>query len=789
MKKLLLALFILFSITHSTYAQMSKSSFLNTVDINKIKAADIPDESQLKTMGISDEEIATLMEIKKQKLLQESNKDIKNTESTETKVEPKKIEKEAVTVPPDTIYKIPNSTVFGQEILRNKNINSFDKAEMSRVQDDYILSSEDQLTISAWGYSDYNQTFTLDKEGFIYVKESGRIYLKGMRFDDARQLIEKKFGSFLDLRNSKVDIFLASARIITINIVGEVLAPGSYTIPATSTAFNALMIANGTNEIGSLRKIYIRRGGKTIRTLDLYEFLMNPEKGDDFFLENNDYILVPSSDKIVHVSGEVKRPHTYELTAKEGLNELMKYSGGIKSSGFTNSILIKRIQENKTFFLDINFDSLIAQKKNFPLIDGDSLVIKTIPNIPEGFVEIRGSVRVPGKFEFIEGQKISDLLKSAQGIHDETYIARAYLIRLKPDLSKQYFAVNIGEVLSNNSSADNLELKSYDVLEVYSKKRFVDQDSISVYGSVRHPGRYLFGEGLKVKDAIYLSGGFLKEAANNRIEISRLSNIGKGSQDTSRVIILTAKIYYDLSMNKDIEDFKLQPYDQIFIRQMATFEYQQNVVLQGEVLYPGVYSLIDKNERLFDVIKRAGGLTEWAFPEATRLFRTEDKLGFLFLNFKSTDLTKPDFPSNYVLKENDTIFVPRLNELVSLKGAIEYPNIASIGQINTPYFKHKRAKFYIIKFGVGFAKGAKKGKTYVTQPGGFVKRTVSIPFINIYPKVSKGSVITVVFKGNKDKQERRKSEPIDWNKIIEGTTIKLTALLTIWLLLTQINKN
>jgi hypothetical protein len=309
-----------------------------------------------------------------------------------------------------------------------------------------------------------------------------------------------------------------------------------------------------------------------------------------------------------------------------------------------------------------------------------------------------------------------------------------------------------------------------------------------VFGSIRNPGRYLFGQGLTLKDAIYLAGGFKKEAANNRIEVSRLSNIGKGSTDTSRVIALSASIAYDLSLDSKSADFQLQPFDQIFIRKLANFEYQQNVYLSGEVLFPGMYSKIDKNEKLFDLIARAGGFTDYAFPEATLLYRTQDNIGYLFLDLKREDLTNSNSESNYVLQEGDTITIPRINEWVSVRGAVNYPGIDSIGQINAPFFKGRHARYYITNYGIGFAKGAERWKTYVIVPGGFIKRTHSIGIVKFYPKVRQGSTIVTVYRQSKDKKDKKQSEPINWNKTIENVTIKATAILTIWLLITQINK-
>ena len=786
MKKILIFFCFCLMSSIKVDAQLSKSAMLNGVDMSNLSPSDIPSESTLRQMGVSEEQIKMLMSMKNKDnsaqsiVLQAKDSTAKPTKSYQDTL--RKITAR------DTTKKLGPAMLYGQDYFRNRSIQSFDMLGITGAPDHYILSSGDQVSISIWGYADYNNTFVLDPDGFITSRETGRIYLKGIKLADARKLLKSRFAAVMDLANSQLSIVLTSARIINVNIVGEVFSPGSYSIPALSSAFNALTIANGTTDIGSVRTIYIRRGGKTIRTLDLYDFLLNPLSDQDFFLENDDYIIVPPAEKVVNLAGEVRRPFSYELLANEGLKEAIKYAGGIKATGYIKSIQVKRVDGERTFYIDLKYDSLLAAKKNALLLDGDSVFVKPIPNFPEGFVDITGAIRVPGRYSLKKQEHISDLIKLAQGVMDESYLARAYLIRRKDDLTREYISFNLEQLLANEHSAANLELQSYDIVQIFSKTRFMDPDSITLFGSVRNPGRYLFGDGLSLKDAIYLTGGFRKEAANSKIEVSRLSNIGKGSTDTSRVIALSASIAYDLSIEDKAGDFKLQPFDQIFIRRLANFEYQQNVYVGGEVLFPGMYSKISKDEKLFDVLARAGGLTQFAFPEATRLYRSQDKIGYLFLDLKREDLTNPKSESNYVLQEGDTITIPRINELVAVKGAIRYPGIDSIGQINAPFFKGSSARYYIANYGIGFAKGAARSKTYVVLPGGFIKRTVSLGVVRLYPRVRQGSTVVAVYKLDKNKKDRKQSEPVNWNKTIENITIKATAVLTIWLLITQINK-
>ncbi len=769
----------------AAFAQTDKASLLKQYE--GMSSDDISNFEKLKSMGASPEEIQTFIEA--QRLKQAKKKGtIKKTFTDSTRTTYQDTSKLRF-LHPDSLEekeKAPPANIFGQEFFRNKDIRLFDKAREAKAPENYVLSVGDEISISVWGFSDYNEAFTIENDGSIQPSETGKIYLKGLTFADAKTLITNKFSGVLNLRNSKIDVALVYSRVITVNVVGEVFNPGSYTIPGINTAFNALMAANGPTDGGSVRKIYVKRGGKTIRTLDVYQFMFNQDGQEDFFLEDNDYVVVPPAEKIVTIAGEVNRPFKYELVDKEDVSSLIRYAGGLTPVAFTRNLQVARVTNNKRNLIDISLDSLKLNKKTFELYTGDSVMVRRLPDVIENYVEARGVFAVPGKYAFKPGQRISDLVKKAEGVLDDAHLGRAYLIRQDENLRNQYIGVNIGEVLKDSMSPGNYELKRYDVLLLLSKRRFIDPDSISVFGSVRNTGSYLFGEGLTVKDAIFLAGGFKKEAANNRIEISRLLSFGKGNSDSaSRVIIKSAQVSADLSIEKGVEEFRLQPYDQVFVRTIPQFDYQKNVTVIGEVNYPGTYSLVSNGEKITDLLVRAGGVTSFAFPEGSRLHRMQDSIGYLFLNLKEV-LQNSYSPTNYVMKEGDTLFVPKVNELVKVKGAINYPSPDSLKQINAPYVKGKRAGYYIRNYGIGYAKGAKRNATYVELAGGFIRRTASLGFIRFYPRVQKGATVHVLYRPNKIKKDKEKSTPVDWNKTIESLTVKATAILTLLVLVSKL---
>ncbi len=643
------------------------------------------------------------------------------------------------------------------------------------------------MSIAIWGFSDYSESFKIDQNGSINPKLVGRIYLNGLSFKDAKGLIAGKFKGVYDLNNSQIDITLSYSKIITVNIVGEVNNPGSYTIPSINTAFNALVTVGGIKPIGSVRKIYLKRGGQTIKTLDVYEYLMNPDSKQDFFLENNDYILVPSSTKVVQIRGPVKRPHGYELTDKENLKSLIEFSGGFDVGAYSKNIQVKHIFKNEENIIDIDYDSLITAKKDFELFDGDSVIVRKIQKGYSNYVALVGPVKLPGNYEIKSGDRIADVLKRAEGFAYDVFDSRSYIIRLNSmDLSSKYIPFNLKEVAEHPNSNGNIQLQNLDTIKIFSKSYFKDQFVFSVLGSVRNPGEYKYGEGLTLKDALYLAGRLKKEAARNRIEISRSidSYISSKKFVTTKTLIKTVQIGDDLTIDKASEDFIIQPYDQIMVRTDPDFELQQNVVLKGEVLYPGVYSILNKHEKITDLLKRAGGLTSYAFPEGAKLTRRELNIGAVFLQLD--DVMKDSTSEyNYILKNGDELTIPKTDQLIAIKGNINYPNIVSLKQISAPYTKGKSARYYIENYGLGFDKDADKNKTYIIKPGGYTNRTKHFLFVRSYPKVPKGATIVVSKKTVKEKN-KKDSEPIDWNKVIENATVKFTALLTLYLLVTRL---
>lgn len=767
-------------------------SLPSTIDTNSVNPSEIPSPQKLKMMGATDEEVKLITEFKTRKLAEKNNlTPVIDKEQKTEKISPppvietEKVDPAALNIPvitPDD----PNA-IYGQSFFQKNNIKFYDKANQIKAPENYILGVGDNISIAIWGFSDYSEAFTIDQDGSINPKLVGRIYLSGLTFKDAKSLIASKFSRVYDLNNSQIDVTLGFSRVISVNIVGEVNNPGAFTIPAINTAFNALVTVGGIKSIGSVRKIYVKRAGKTIRTLDIYEYLTNPDSKQDFFLENNDYLLIPTSEKVVKISGQVKRSAKYELLETEGLEQLLNYAGGFEIDAYRKSVQIKRIINNQELIMDVNYDSLLIAPKSFALLNGDEILVRKIQTGYVNYVELVGAVKLPGQYEIKKGERVSDLIKRAEGTMFDVFDSRAYVIRTNSDMSKKYIPFELKEALNNPNSMENITLQDLDIVKIFSKTYFKDEFKFSVSGAVRSPGDFTYGEGIALKDALYLAGGLKKEASRTRIEVSRAIDFDATNRNfyPIRAIVKIIEIGKDLRIDENSEQFLIQPYDQIIVRVDPNFDLQNNVVIKGEVMYPGVYTLIKKDEKIIDIINRAGGFTPWAFAQNSKLFRIEDNTGPMVLKL---DEAVKDTNSiyNYILRNGDTLTIPKIDELIQLSGYINYTKEDSINKVSVPFIEGKTAKYYVNNYGLGFKKGANKKGTYVMLSGGSINRTKKLLFIKFYPRVPRGSSIIVPQKDNHKNKDRKKSDPIDWNTAIEKGTVKITALVTLYLLFSRL---
>ncbi|MFT7589276.1 MAG: polysaccharide export outer membrane protein, partial [Limisphaerales bacterium] len=644
----------------------------------------------------------------------------------------------------DPALAVKPELIYGHRYFRT--ISSYENATGVRAPDYYILKPGDEMTISAFGGGvDFQGIYTLNEDGYIFQKEAGRVYVKGMELGDAKVLLRNRFGRFMNLRDANFDVSITYSAVIRVNIVGEVSSPGTYTISSWNSAFNAVSIAQGTTDLGSVRKIEVRRGGSTIKILDLYKFLTDPASAQDFFLEDNDYLVVPAYQKVVTLEGEVKRPHTYEVLDHEQLTDVISYAGGLMPAAYTKNIQVQRFVGSQRLIIDVNYDSLITYGGDFDLANGDVIRIDTVSDVFENFVKVRGDINFPGQYELRSGYRIADILAKAQGNNKYDKIDQAYLIRLDEDYNPRYIPIDIEAILNNSSSEDNVLLEEQDIIEVIGKIVSVENYTVSVDGAVKNPGQFTYAKGMTLKDILFYAGGPKTEAAVDRIEVSRIVDYDASADEfvpTGKTDIQTVAIGYDLKNDAAAEEYILQPYDQIYVHIAEGFNYAQKVRIEGEVRFPGVYTMDSKVASVVDLIERAGGLTDAAFVKGATMYRgeqpeigevtgTNDQVRLVLELDRA--IKSPESAYNTVLREGDLVSVPKTLDFVELSGLMYSPEIDTGRSVTVPFEKGKRAKYYVKNYGGGFDRRAKKNRTLVMEPNGKVSRTKEILWINIYP--------------------------------------------------------
>ena len=833
MKKLILLSFsILLNFGVSAQIDIDKSklnpAYLKFLPSNTnpedLRPSDIPSEQVLKQMGLSNSEISEAMDYKFSK--GKYAKEVQDTIRGNTNLS-KFYESFGDTLAIDTTS-YPKARIYGQDIFRNNKLSFYQKALDAKAPENYKVGSGDEISISVWGYSEFSENLLVDERGYITPSSYGRIYVKGLTFKKMRSLLKSKFGSFLDMKNSEIDVTLSYSRVITVHIVGEVYNPGSYTIPAINTAFNALIAANGPNQLGSVRNIYIKRDGKTVDSLDVYQFLFNPTRSQDIYMQDGDYLFIPPAKHLIEVKGAVNRPYTYEAKTGESIAELIKYAGGYTTNAFTDILTLKRIDYNAVKVNDVYKDHI-----NSTIIqNGDEIVVNTISNKLSNVVSVKGNVGVSGDYEFVKGDYLLDLLQRAKCISEKTFMDKVYVVRLNKDRTKTHITVNLAAILEDDGHIDNILLQEYDIVNVLSVDDFDDEFSVSVLGAVRKAGSFDFGDGMTLQDVLLQAGGLTRQAEGSRVEVSRIMDydISSNKLKPRMAVVKKIKIGDDLVLSTEAEEFLLQPFDQIFVRENPDFEPAKNISLSGEVKYPGTYTLLSKDEKISSVIRRAGGLTRYAYLDGVTMFRKEvtsrnqttnitikdlsDKLLDSILsnpslsllyqeevqkmkveNFESFKaiimynkvylnldkaLQSNESKHNLVLLEGDSIIVPKTIDVVHIRG--ELMNLEG-GAISAPYFRSRRANYYVNNFAGGFTKINKKANTVVIYPNGIAKKTMNFGLFVISPIVKRGSIIKVI---NKVDKSEHKNIPVDWNNAIEKTMLKVTAILSLWLLVDRV---
>ncbi|MGH1336005.1 MAG: SLBB domain-containing protein [Aureispira sp.] len=749
-----------------------------------------------------------------------------NGEPEDGKTEKEKLEEEQKIKFDLRQSSLPEAKIWGQQFFRDQSISLFTRSRDIKAIDSYLLGIGDELSITVWGAASYSSSVAIDEEGFINLTnpqhgiDIPRLYIKEMRFSDAKKAVIDRLKNHMDIQRSQVSIELNYSRSLTINITGEVFNPGSYTIPAVNTAFNALVAAGGPSQIGSVRLIRVVSTQRALRILDVYKFMSNPNVADEFFLSNNDYIFVPLAERVVEITGAIERPFYYELIGEENLVELIKYAGGLTPDAYRRNIQITRFENDEEKLIDVNLAEILKGDSNFELKDGDRININPIKQAYANYITVSGAVKLPGTYELEPGMKISEALSKA-GVVLSAVMKRIYIKRLREDLSLEYIPVNVDEVLKNENSAFNFTLRPFDEIEVKYKSDFIDKYQVKVYGAVRKGGSFEFSDNLTLADVLYMANGLKREASNSYIEISRLVLDASGNRTRVNFERLEIAGIEDSLKVEKAATFTLQPYDQIFVRSSKEFEAPKNVKIKGEIIWPGIYTMANDKERVMDLIDRAGGWTEIAFLKGAKLMRKGDGLVLLDLEILKEEGRESRY--NYVLRAGDEIIIPKLKDLVSIAGYINHPaikekfeianreldleleravteidkkeilleeykeQITNPLKVNIPFHQSKRANFYIKEYGAGidWKQGGRQRLVYVRYANGMVKKTRHFLFFKVFPKVEKGAMVYV---GAREKKIKAPKQPVNWYKIVTDTMAVTVSGLSLFVLINTLSR-
>lgn len=661
--------------------------------------------------------------------------------------------------------------IFGHQLFNSKNL-SFEPSLNIPMSNDYVLGVNDELTINVSGASQQTYQLTIDSNGSITIPNIGPVTLLGMPFDEARKLIKKRLTNIFrgmsgSNPNTWADVSISSLHSIKVNVVGEVMVPGTYTLPATASAFNALYLSGGPNENGSFRNIRVIRDNKVVKVIDVYEYLLKSDASSNIALRDQDVLMIPTYENRVDMAGNFKRPGLYELKKGEAMETLMEYSGGFASDAFKGSVSVTRVNGAQKSMVDVKSSDFAT----FLPETGDSINAGKVLDRYENRVSISGAVFRPGRYALTPGMKLSNLIANAQGLREDVYSNRGIIFRLSSDLTPMTQAFMVSDI---QSGLKDLDLQREDSVVIQDKVTMREKRFVKIYGEVQKNGEFDYNENMTIRDLIFLAGGLKESASESYIEISRRHDYETASKQTEKLVdLFTLKVTRDLKLVDEEKSFLLLPYDYIYVRKAPSYFEQKTVSIEGEVLYPGPYSIQSKDERISDLIKRCGGLTSHAYVKGATLYRMPDKnvemdttilsdLGVDSLAIKAAKqllngrvelqlgkiLKDPNSAFNYHLKEGDKIVIPEISEEVRVAGAILNP----VGLAYEPYH---RASYYIDRAG-GFSENANKHKVYVINSDGTTKVTKSFIFTS-YPAVGPGGKIIVP-----EKDVKAKIEPSMW---------------------------
>lgn len=652
------------------------------------------------------------------------------------------------------------NSVFGREIFSAHNL-TFAPNYNLPTPANYVLGASDRLFIDLWGEAEANHDLQVSPDGMIVIPDVGVIAIGGLTIGEAERRIKSKMQqSFAGLGDGSVmlKLSLGDIRSIKVNIIGEASMPGTYTLPSFATLFNALYEAGGVSDIGSLRNIKLIRGGRQVAELDVYDYLINGKQEVNIGLHDNDMIVVQPYENFVKVTGKIKRPRIYEMKRNETAQSLLDFAGGFTGDAYKDNITVARKTGRMKSLHTVREEDF----GSFTMADGDSVKVGEIIRQYANRVSIEGAVWRPGDYELGNGlTTLRQLIDKAEGIRQDALMSRTIITRLKEDFTFEVLAIDLRELL--NGTMPDIELRAEDLVNIPSINAIREGYTVEVKGEINTPRTLLYRESMTIEDAILMANGLKESASLARIEVSRRIKNPNSISPSERIAELYSfNVQANLGLSPETAVFKLEPFDEVFIRRSPGYSEQRNVFAEGEFLFVGEYSLATNNDRLADLVDKAGGFTPEAYLPGAHLKRkmTEDRLSrqetlndlserssmgrgdtivmkrmevgdyyHIAIDLPSA-LKDPNGLENLVLEEGDRLIIPKLNNTVTISGAVLYPTTVT-------YVKGMKLKDYITRGG-GYATRAKK-KPFIIYANG-------LPNAKKNAKVEPGSEIVVPHK-------------------------------------------
>ncbi|MGX5820014.1 SLBB domain-containing protein [Chitinophaga lutea] len=658
-------------------------------------------------------------------------------------------------------YEERRRKIFGAELFSNKNL-TFEPNLRMATPPNYRLAAGDELVIDVYGYSEVQHKLKVSPEGYVRIPYLGPVYVNGLTMEEAKNRITKQLATIyggINSGNTFVQVSLGTIRSIRVLLIGEVEQPGSYTLPSLATVANALYVSGGPNENGSFRDIQVIRNGAPITTFDLYDFLKSGDLSGNIVLQDQDIVRVSAYKSRVELEGQVKRRAIYEVKPNETLQSVLDYAGGFTDIAYRDVIRASRINNKEREVVNVPF----AEIANFSLRSGDKFTVDSVLARFSNRVTITGAVFHPGEYALEGNMTAADLIKRADGIKEDASKARATIFRLKSD----YTPTSVSFGLENAAA---IPLQREDSIVIYSLNELREEFQVKISGEVNRPGYFSFSDSLQVGDLVLMAGGLTDAASLKRVEVSRRVR-GKAYNPADSISSIVAQ--FDLTSDLgSTNGFYLQPFDEVVIRKSPTYSEQASVSLDGEVVYPGLYTINTKKEKISDLMKRAGGLRPEAYAEGAVLLRKtfvtasdsallDSKLQVFYnkladstaIRKMETTVTqkeqllgidlvaimkRPGGKYDLLLEEGDIIKIPKKLETVQLFGEVYFPK-------KVRFDRNVRFRDYIRGAG-GFTGSALKRRSYAVYANGEVRSTRKILFFNSYPKVKPGTEIYVPAK-------------------------------------------